>query len=80
MDRREQIVAWIDETRRLQRRLGRAFAALAVVACGLWLWRGSVGAAAFVLVAVVAIISFWVTNAHNEAHRIKLDELERRRS
>jgi hypothetical protein len=77
MDRREQLVGWIEETRRLQRTLGRVFATLAVVVLGIWMWRGDVAAAAFVFLAVVAIIAFWVTAAHNDAHRHKLAELDR---
>jgi len=77
LDRRTELLGWIAETRRLQRKLAYALSALGVVAFGLLFWSGAVGGFALVCVSFVAIISFWVTAAHNAAHRQKLDEIAR---
>jgi len=77
MERREELLAWIAETQRLQRKLAIVFPVLGVVAIALMFWRGAVGAFALIVVALVAICSFWVTAAHNAAHRQKLAELDR---
>ncbi len=77
MERRDQLLGWIDETKRLQRKLAIVFPILGLVALGLMFWRPAVGGFALVMVALVAICSFWVTAAHNSAHRQKLDELAR---
>jgi hypothetical protein len=76
-ERRAELLGWIAETRRLQRKLAYTFALLGVVAIGLVFVNGTVGAFAILCVALVAIASFWVTAAHNAAHRQKLAELER---
>lgn len=76
-ERKAQLLGWIDETRRLQRKLAVVYSALAVVAIGLLVWRTTVGAFALIALGLVAIASFWVTAAHNAAHRQKLDELAR---
>lgn len=76
MDRRAQLLGWIDETRRLQRKLGIVLAALATVSIGLTFWNATAGGFALFAVVVIAICSFWVTAAHNAAHRQKLAELD----
>lgn len=76
MDRRAQLLAWIDDTKRLQRKLGIVLGALGVVAIGLLVWNRTVGGFAIFGISVVAICSFWVTAAHNAAHRQKLRELD----
>jgi hypothetical protein len=76
-DRRAELLGFIAETNRLQRKLAIVFPVLGAVAIALMFWRGTVGAFALILVALVAICSFWVTAAHNAAHRQKLDELAR---
>ena len=75
--RREQLLGWIEETKRLQRRLGVVFGVLTVVAIGLLFVSRTIGGFAVFCVALIAICSFWVTAAHNAAHRQKLDELAR---
>jgi hypothetical protein len=75
MDREAQLEAWIAQTRRLQRRLVIVFSVLGAIALGLTVWHTNLGALALVLVALVAICSFWITEAHNAAHRAKLAEL-----
>lgn len=76
MDRRAQLLAWIEETKRLQRKLGVIVAALAVIAVGLFAWNRTVGGFALFGVSLFAICAFWVTAAHNAAHRQKLLELD----
>ncbi|HEU4612788.1 MAG TPA: hypothetical protein VFS15_11950 [Kofleriaceae bacterium] len=76
MDRRSELLRWIEETQKLQRKLAIVFPILGVIAIGLMFWRGAVGGFALVVVALVAICSFWVTAAHNAAHRQKLAELD----
>jgi endonuclease YncB( thermonuclease family) len=77
MDRRAELEGWIAKTRRLQRRLAMVYIALAATAIALFAWSRPVGGFALFGVALVAICSFWVTAAHNAAHRQKLAELER---
>jgi hypothetical protein len=77
MERREQLHAWIEETRQLQRKMAIVFPVLGAIAIGLMFWSRTVGAFALILVALVAICAFWVTAAHNAAHRQKLAELDR---
>jgi hypothetical protein len=77
MERREQLHAWIEETRQLQRKMAIVFPVLGAIAIGLMFWGRTVGAFALILVALVAICAFWVTAAHNAAHRQKLAELDR---
>ena len=77
MDRRDELLHWIEKTRRLQRKMAVVFGALTVVALGVTIWNGTAGTFAFIALALVAICSFWVTTAHNAAHHQKLDELAR---
>ena len=76
MDRRQQLEAWMNETRRLQRRMAGVFGALAALALVLVAWRPGVGGFALVFVVLTAVIAFWVTASHNAAHRQKLAELD----
>lgn len=76
MDRRAQLLGWIEDTKRLQRKLGIVFGALALVAFGLLFWNTTVGGFSLFAVILAAICAFWVTAAHNSAHRQKLRELE----
>lgn len=77
MDRRAEFLGWIEQTKRLQRRMAIVFPVLGAISIGLVVWNGTVGAFALISVVLVAICSFWVTAAHNAAHRQKLDELAR---
>ena len=77
MDRRDELLNWIAQTQRLQRRLAYIYGGLALVAFALLAWSRPVGGFALLCIALVAICSFWVTAAHNAAHRQKLDELVR---
>jgi hypothetical protein len=76
MDRRAQLLAWIEETKRLQRKLGVVVGALTVVAIALLIFSRTAGGFALFAVSLFAICAFWVTAAHNAAHRQKLAELE----
>jgi hypothetical protein len=77
MDREAELEGWIQRTAQLQRRMAWIYGALGVAALALGLWNGTVGGFALLTVALVAICSFWVTAAHNAAHRQKLAELRR---
>jgi hypothetical protein len=77
IDRRAELEGWIAKTRRLQHRMALAYAVLGAVAIGLLTWSRPAGGFALFGVALVAICSFWVTAAHNAAHRQKLAELDR---
>ncbi|HEX7840620.1 MAG TPA: hypothetical protein VF469_24240 [Kofleriaceae bacterium] len=77
MDRRAELEGWIARTQRLQRRMALVYGALALVAISLLLWSSRAGGFAIFGVALLAICSFWVTAAHNAAHRQKLAELAR---
>jgi hypothetical protein len=76
-ERRAELLGWIDNTKRLQRRMGRVFTALAIASVGLLFVNRTAGTFALIIVGVVAMASFWVTSAHNIAHRHKLAELDR---
>ena len=75
MDRREELLGWIEQTRRVQKKLALIFPVLGLISIALMFWRGTVGGFALVIVGFVALCSFWITAAHNAAHRQKLDEL-----
>lgn len=75
-DRRAELLGWIEDTKRLQRKLGVVLGALGVIAIGLLFWNSTVGGFSLFAVILVAICSFWVTAAHNSAHRQKLRELD----
>jgi hypothetical protein len=66
--RRQQLLGWIEQTKRNQRKLAVVSAVLAVIAIGISAWNGTVGTFAFIGVGLFAICAFWVTAAHNAAH------------
>ena len=74
--RRAELQGWIHTTHALQQRMMRIFGALGALSFGLWLVNGTAGGFALVIVALVAIASFWIMAAHNAAHRQKLAELD----
>jgi hypothetical protein len=71
MDRRQELETWIASTQRNQRVFAILMIPLAVIAV-------VIGPLAFLFVAMIAVTGFWVMYAHNEAHRTKLEELDRR--
>jgi len=77
VDRRAELNGWIANTQRLQRRMAAVYGAALIAAFGLALWSGTAGGFAVFGVALLALCSFWVTAAHNAAHRQKLAELDR---
>jgi hypothetical protein len=77
MDRHAQLQGWIEDTRRLQRKLAFACAGAGAIALALWLWNGHIGGIALMIVALFTACGFWVTAAHNAAHRQKIEELSR---
>jgi hypothetical protein len=76
-DRRAELNGWIAKTQRLQRRMAIVYGAALIAALALTPWSGTAGGFATFGVALLAICSFWVTAAHNAAHRQKLAELDR---
>jgi hypothetical protein len=76
-DRQTELEDWIRKTQRLQRRMAWIYGALGAAALALSLWNGTIGGFALLTVVLFAICSFWVTAAHNAAHRQKLAELQR---
>jgi hypothetical protein len=76
-DRQAELEGWIRKTRRLQRRMAVLYAVLSAPALAVSLWSGTIAGFALLTIALVAICSFWVTAAHNAAHRQKLGELQR---
>ncbi|HWU87728.1 MAG TPA: hypothetical protein VN253_10660 [Kofleriaceae bacterium] len=77
MDRRQQLLGWIEATKQTQRRLAIVLIALIPLSAGLAAWSKPVGVFAFIGVGALAVCGFWVTAAHNAAHRQKLAELDR---
>jgi len=77
MDRREELLGYIAKTKRLQKKLAIVFPALAAVSIALMFVSGAAGGFSLVIVALVAVSSFWITAAHNAAHHQKLDEMAR---
>ncbi|MBX3159018.1 MAG: hypothetical protein KF773_23830 [Deltaproteobacteria bacterium] len=75
MDRRHQLRAWIVETEQLQRRLIAVFAALALAGFWVMAYSARAGVLALAGTTFAAVTSYWVTAAHNAAHRQKLEEL-----
>lgn len=73
--RREELLGWIQKTKRTQRRLAIALVPLAALTAGLLLWNKPVGTISVIGVVALAICGFWVTEAHNAAHYQKLEEL-----
>lgn len=72
--RRDQLAAWIDATRRTQRRLGIGVAIAGVVALGLMLWSASVGGVALGTVVLVGGCGFWITGSHILDWKTKIAE------
>lgn len=77
MARREELVRWIAETQRLQRKLRIGFAIALVPCLAIGFWNGTVATLATVCLLGTALVAFWVTYAHIASHRQKLDELAR---
>jgi hypothetical protein len=75
-ERAEELNAWIAKTAQLQRKMAYVFGGLALLSFGLIFINGTVGGFSLVIVTLVAISAFWVTAAHNAAHRQKLSELQ----
>lgn len=76
MARREELLGFIAKTRQLQRKMAYGFAAAGLLSFALLFWRSTVGGFGLVIVALVAIASFWITAAHNAANQQKIAELD----
>lgn len=77
--RREQLLARIDRTNRLQKRLAVIYGVLGVLAFAMFFWDGLTGALLTLTFMLFAISSFWVTAGSNAANRRRLDDLVRHR-
>ena len=74
---REQLEAWIAQTKRHQRTLGVALVAAAAGSIALAVTVGTAGGFAIVIVALVAICAYWITGSHLLDWRRKLAALDR---
>lgn len=74
---REQLEAWIAQTKRHQRTLGVVLAAAAAGSVVLAVTVGTVGGFGIVIVVLVAICGFWITGSHLLDWRRKLAALDR---
>lgn len=76
-DRRAELLRWIADTQRTQKRGLVALGALVVICLGVMIWRATWGQVALGCVLATGGIGWWVTNAHLQEWRSKLDELAR---
>jgi hypothetical protein len=74
-DRRQELLGWIEKTKRNMRTLTIILIPLTAAAIGLLVWKQTVGVFAMIGVGSLAICGFWVMAAHNAAHRQKLEEI-----
>ncbi len=75
--RRAQLLSWIAETRRNQRRFAIGLAIATALSFALMLWRTDVGEAGLGIVAISAVCGFWITASHITEWRSLLAELDR---
>ena len=61
---REQLEAWIAQSRRTQQRLRYALVPAALAALAVLMWSRPLGALCLVSVAIVATFGFWITGGH----------------
>ncbi|MGE0549210.1 MAG: hypothetical protein AB7O24_30660 [Kofleriaceae bacterium] len=73
---REQLLEWIDRSRRTQKRLAIGVAAGVVVA-SLLSSRGTGGGFAWLIVGIVAVCGFWITSTHIAEWKDQVRKLER---
>ncbi len=73
--RRAQLLTWIAETRRNQRRLAVGLAIATALAIALTVWRPNVGEATLAVVALTAFCGFWITGSHITDWQSRLEEL-----
>jgi hypothetical protein len=79
MSDRQQLEAWIANTRRTQRKLGIALIPAGVVAIAVVLFSRPAGFLALLSVAIVGVFGFWITSSHILDWSTKLDELDKPR-
>jgi hypothetical protein len=77
---RDQLLQWIAQTRRNQRRLLAVVVACAAVSALLFAWRKEVGVVGVIATLSLAIAGFWITSSHIADWKQRLELLERRRS
>lgn len=74
--RRQELLGWIEKTKRNMRTLAIILVPLTAAAIGLLVWKKTFGVFAMIGVVSLAICGFWVMAAHNAAHYQKLAELD----
>ncbi|MDX2091890.1 MAG: hypothetical protein SFX73_28770 [Kofleriaceae bacterium] len=62
--RREELLGWISQTRRTQRKLTYVIGAMILISSILLFWRLGIGPLALALTAIVGISGFWITSSH----------------
>jgi len=72
---REQLLRWIDQSKRNQRILGIVIGALILVSVGLMVWRKEVGGITLAITVLTGIAGFWITGGHILDFRTKLRDV-----
>jgi hypothetical protein len=80
MDRRVQLLTWIEETKRNQRRIAIACAVLAIASIIAGAVKDAFGTIGFVVTVSFAVIGFWVTSSHIADWNHQLDQLRQRKN
>jgi hypothetical protein len=62
--RRDELLGWISQTRRTQRKLTYVIGAMILISSILLFWRLGVGLLALIITAIVGIVGFWITSSH----------------
>ncbi|MGE0869027.1 MAG: hypothetical protein AB7P03_10700 [Kofleriaceae bacterium] len=73
---REQLLGWIDQSRRTQKRLAIGVAA-GVAAAIILTSRGTGGGFAWLIVGIIAVCGFWITSTHIAEWKDQVRKLER---
>ena len=74
-DTREQLEAWIAQTKRNQKKLGLGLGLAAVVSFVLIFTVGTIGGFALTFTIFIAIAAFWITGAHISDWRYRIAQL-----
>lgn len=72
---REQLLRWIDQSKRTQRILGIVIGALVLVSVGLLVWRKEVGGITLAIAVLTGIAGFWITGGHIIEFRARLRDV-----
>ena len=74
---RDQLLQWISQTRRNQRRLLAVVVASGAVSAVLLAWRKEVGVVGCIATVAIAIAGFWITSSHIADWKQRLELLDR---